>query len=72
MPGTQLFLLQPIMEEVKKRPTGIIMVFFVPGSSQTWFALLGNAVVPLGELKTQTQVYQKELNELIRELLAKQ
>jgi hypothetical protein len=45
--------------------------FFVSGSSQTWFALMGNSIVPAGEMKTGNQVYQKELNDLITELLAK-
>jgi hypothetical protein len=42
---------------------------FVPGSGQTWFALLGHNVVPSGEMKTQNQVYQKELKELMTQLL---
>jgi hypothetical protein len=45
--------------------------FFVPGSSQTWYALLGNKVVPHGEMKAKTQVYQKDLNELISEILSR-
>ncbi|HTM92207.1 MAG TPA: alkaline phosphatase family protein, partial [Flavisolibacter sp.] len=45
--------------------------FFVPGSSQTWYALLGNKVVPHGEMKTKTQVYQKDLNALIPEILSR-
>ena len=42
---------------------------FVPGSGQTWFALLGHNVVPSGEMKTENQVYQKELKELMTQLL---
>lgn len=45
--------------------------FFVPGSSQTWYALLGNKIVPHGEMKMKTQVYQKDLNALIPELLSR-
>ncbi len=45
--------------------------FFVPGSSQTWYALLGNKIVPQGEMKTKTQVYQKDLNSLITEVLSR-
>lgn len=45
--------------------------FFVPGSSQTWYALLGNKVVPHGEMKTKTLVYQKDLNGLISEILSR-
>ncbi|HEU0110948.1 MAG TPA: alkaline phosphatase family protein [Flavisolibacter sp.] len=70
--GNTTFLITTDHGRGKKKTNWNNHGFFVPGSSQTWFALLGNAVVPLGELKTQTQVYQKELNELIRELLAKQ
>jgi hypothetical protein len=43
----------------------------VSGSSQTWYALLGNSIVPQGEMKTKTQVYQKELNDLIVNLLSR-
>jgi hypothetical protein len=45
--------------------------FFVPGSSQTWYALLGNKIVPHGEMKTKVQVYQKDLNALIPEILSR-
>lgn len=45
--------------------------FFVPGSSQTWYALLGNKIVPHGEMKMKTQVYQKDLNALITEILSR-
>jgi hypothetical protein len=45
--------------------------FFVPGSSQTWYALLGNEIVPHGEMKMKTQVYQKDLNTLITEILSR-
>jgi hypothetical protein len=45
--------------------------FFVPGSSQTWYALLGNKIVPHGEMKVKTQAYQKNLNALIPELLSR-
>lgn len=43
--------------------------FFVGGSSQTWFALIGNGVVPVGEMKANTQAYQKNLKELMFQLL---
>ena len=43
----------------------------VSGSSQTWYALLGNTVVPRGEMKHETQVYQKELNQLVKDILAR-
>jgi hypothetical protein len=45
--------------------------FFVSGSSQTWYALLGNKVVPHGEMRTKTQIYEKDLNALIPEILSR-
>lgn len=45
--------------------------FFVPGSSQTWYALIGNKVVPHGEMKNKTQVYQKELTSLVMDILSR-
>lgn len=45
--------------------------FFVSGSSQTWYALLGNKTVPHGEMKMKTQVYQKDLHALIPEILSR-
>ena len=45
--------------------------FLVSSSSQTWYALIGNTVVPHGEMKMRTQVYQKELNDLIMEILSR-
>jgi len=45
--------------------------FFVSGSSQTWFALLGNSIVPAGEMKAANQTYQRELKNLVMELLEK-
>jgi hypothetical protein len=45
--------------------------FFVAGSSQTWYALLGNKIAPQGEMKMKTQVYQKDLNALIPEILSR-
>jgi bisphosphoglycerate-independent phosphoglycerate mutase (AlkP superfamily) len=45
--------------------------FFVSGSSQTWFALLGPAIIPNGEMKTPNQVYQKDLHGLILEILSR-
>src|SRR5215203_2458757 len=44
---------------------------FTGGSSQTWFALMGNSIVPAGEMKVENQVYQKELKDLVTELLSK-
>jgi hypothetical protein len=44
--------------------------FFVTGSSQTWFAMLGNSIPPQGEMKIKSQVYQRDLNNKIQEILA--
>ena len=44
---------------------------FVHGSTQTWYALLGNTVVPHGEMRSESQVYQKELNSLVMDILAR-
>jgi predicted AlkP superfamily pyrophosphatase or phosphodiesterase len=43
----------------------------VSGSSQTWYALLGNTVASHGEMKHSAQTYQKELNSLVREILSR-
>ena len=43
----------------------------VSGSSQTWYALLGNTVAPHGEMKHPAQTYQKELNSLVKDILAR-
>lgn len=45
--------------------------FFVSGSSQTWYAIMGPSVVPNGEMKSSNQVYQKQLHSLIKEILAR-
>ncbi|TCJ12056.1 phosphoglyceromutase [Flaviaesturariibacter flavus] len=45
--------------------------FFVGGSSQTWMALLGNAVQPMGECADQRQLYQKQVAATIAVLMGK-
>jgi len=45
--------------------------FFVPGSSQTWYALLGNTVVPHGEIKSNSQAWLKDLNSLAMDILTR-
>jgi hypothetical protein len=45
--------------------------FFVSGSSQTWYALLGNTVVPHGEIKSNSQSYLKDLNRLVTDILTR-
>lgn len=42
---------------------------FIRGSSQTWLALLGPAIKPLGEVKADQQLYQQQIAGLIAELV---
>ncbi|HVM87668.1 MAG TPA: hypothetical protein VMT76_05735 [Puia sp.] len=42
---------------------------FTTGSSQTWLALLGAGVEPLGEMKNEQQIYQKQIAATIASLL---
>jgi hypothetical protein len=45
--------------------------FFVPGSSNSWMALLGPSIVPGGELKFNNQLYLKSVSDLVFEMLGK-
>jgi len=45
--------------------------FFVSGSSQTWYAVIGPGIVANGEMKTKNQVFQKDLHSLIMDILAR-
>ncbi|WP_276503173.1 alkaline phosphatase family protein [Terrimonas pollutisoli] len=42
---------------------------FIRGSSQTWLALLGPSIEPLGEVKDNQQLYQQQIAGLIAELV---
>jgi hypothetical protein len=42
---------------------------FTKGSSQTWIAMLGPGIAPLGELRSDDQVYQKQIAATITWLL---
>ena len=42
---------------------------FVRGSSQTWLAVLGPGIQPLGEIKADQQLYQKQMAQTIAHLL---
>ncbi len=44
----------------------------VNGSSQTWMGLLGNSITADGEQKTQKQLYNKDLKDLMLKILAKE
>jgi hypothetical protein len=39
------------------------------GSAQTWLAMIGPGIEPLGEIKTMGQIYQKQIASTIAELL---
>jgi arylsulfatase A-like enzyme len=42
---------------------------FTPGSSETWLAMIGPGLQPLGEKKDDQQLYQKQIAKLIAELV---
>lgn len=42
---------------------------FIRGSSQTWLALLGPSIEPLGEIRGEQQLYQQQIAGMIAELL---
>jgi len=43
--------------------------YFTSGSSQTWLAVIGPGIEPLGEIKEDQQIYQKQLAQTIAALL---
>jgi len=43
--------------------------FFVGGSSQTWIAMIGSGVLPLGECRDREQLYQKHIAGTVGQLL---
>lgn len=45
---------------------------FIRGSSQTWLALLGPSVEPLGEIKDNQQLYQQQIAGMIAELVGEE
>ena len=45
---------------------------FIKGSSQTWLALFGKNVTPMGEIKTESQLYQKQLAQTIAGFLGEE
>lgn len=42
---------------------------FIRGSSQTWLALMGPGLAPLGEVRNDQQIYQQQLSSLMAALL---
>lgn len=43
--------------------------FFINGSSQAWFSLIGPGIEPLGEMKEKKQIYLKQMAETIANLV---
>lgn len=43
--------------------------YFTGGSSQTWLAVIGPGIQPLGEIKEDQQIYQKQLAQTVAALL---
>ena len=43
--------------------------FFISGSSQTWLALIGPNIKPVGEIKVPGQIYQKQIAQTIANLV---
>ncbi len=43
--------------------------FFVNGSSQTWLAIIGPNIKPLGEMKDAEQIYEKQIAQTIATLV---
>jgi bisphosphoglycerate-independent phosphoglycerate mutase (AlkP superfamily) len=68
--GQTTFLITTDHGRGKKKSNWSEHGFFVPGSSQTWYALLGNKIDAQGEIKYEQQSYQKNLHGLITEILA--
>lgn len=42
---------------------------FIRGSSQTWLAMIGPSIKPLGEVKEDQQLYQEQIADIIAELV---
>lgn len=42
----------------------------VKGSSETWMALIGNGIAPVGEKKNPAQLYQRQLTSLMMDILS--
>ena len=42
---------------------------FIKGSAQTWLAMIGAGIEPLGEIKEDQQFYQQQIAETIAELV---
>ncbi len=69
--GKTTFLITTDHGRGKKKGNWSDHGIFVSGSSQTWYALLGNTISAQGEIKYPAQVYQKELNSLVKNILSR-
>ncbi|HEU4471225.1 MAG TPA: alkaline phosphatase family protein [Flavisolibacter sp.] len=69
--GKTTFLITTDHGRGKKRSNWSDHGLLIPGSSQTWYALLGNTIVPHGEMKVKTQIYQKDLYRLMMDILSR-
>jgi len=47
-------------------------LFFIRGSGQTWLAMLGPDIAPLGEMKEDLQIYQKQVAPTVAHMLGQQ
>ena len=57
------------MEEESRSSGWANHAFFIKGSSQTWLALIGPNIPPLGEMKNEEQIYQKQIAQTIAGLV---
>jgi hypothetical protein len=45
---------------------------FISGSTQTWLALIGPNITPVGEMKNEGQIYQKQIAQTVAALVGQQ
>ena len=45
---------------------------FITGLTQTWLALIGPGLLPIGEVNAHVQLYQQELAQAVAELLGEE
>ena len=69
--GKTTFLITTDHGRGKKKSNWSDHGILVAGSSQTWYALLGNTVAPQGEIRYPAQIYQRDLNSLIKNILSR-
>ena len=69
--GQTTFLITTDHGRGKKKSNWADHGMLVAGSSQTWYALLGHTVTAHGEIKYPAQVYQRELNSLVKKIITR-